>query len=106
MDKDPAQLLRSTLSPSWRDRSPEDSDLPDESTLNRKLAVQIIRAIQRRTVRGVRKLRVIVEEGRIQLTGECRSFYCKQLAQHAAMGLMRGQELKNQIVVHASSAPK
>ena len=51
------------------------------------MAASIERAVRRRTAGGVRNLRVEVNRGGIVLEGRCDSYYCKQLAQHAAMGV-------------------
>jgi hypothetical protein len=64
-----------------------------------KLAARIERAVRRGTNDKVRELRVeVVEEG-IVLSGRCGTYYCKQLAQHAAMSLVQNEALINRIEV-------
>ena len=60
------------------------------------LAAEIESAILDKTHGGVKDLGVEVCDDSVRLTGRCRSFYCKQLAQEAARN---GRELVNQIVV-------
>ncbi len=55
----------------------------------RLLASRIERAIQQETGRGVRSLNVEVGLESVVLTGFCHTYYCKQLAQHAAMSIVR-----------------
>jgi osmotically-inducible protein OsmY len=60
---------------------------------------RIRRAIRRETRGGVSDLKVEIEPRTIRLRGYCRSFYCKQLAQQAAMRLSGETALDNQIEV-------
>jgi len=55
--------------------------------------------VSRETCGGVRNLRVEVGRGGILLTGRCSSYYTKQKAQHAAMGVPGAEELTNSIEV-------
>ncbi|MCC7475514.1 MAG: hypothetical protein IT425_08970 [Pirellulales bacterium] len=55
--------------------------------------------IQTRLLGRVRNLRVRVETDSVLLEGECSTFYTKQLAQHAAMGVLEHEHLENAIVV-------
>jgi len=51
-------------------------------------------------VRGrVRNLRVRVFEGIVILQGQCATYYTKQLAQHAALGVLEDEHLENAILV-------
>ena len=63
-----------------------------------QLATSIERAVRRETSGGVRNLHVEVGRGGIILQGLCDTFYCKQLAQHAAMEIS-DDTLTNQIKV-------
>lgn len=47
----------------------------------------------------VRNLGVSVDHGVIHLTGECSTYYSKQLAQHAVLGVVEDETLKNEIDV-------
>ena len=46
-----------------------------------------------------RNLHVRVFDGVVVLEGQCATFYTKQLAQHAAMGILDDEHLENAIVV-------
>ena len=65
----------------------------------RLLASRIERAIQQETGRGVRNLHVEVGLESVVLSGFCRTYYCKQLAQHAAMSVSDTSQLTNRIEV-------
>lgn len=77
---------------------PGDHPLPETLVEAERLAASIERAVQRETSGGVRNLRVAVERGEIRLEGRCNTYYCKQLAQQAAMVLSR-DTLTNRIEV-------
>ena len=66
---------------------------------SRQLAVRIHRSILRLAPGWIRDLKVEIRRGVISLDGRCGSFYCKQLAQHAAMELAEGQRVDNRIEV-------
>jgi hypothetical protein len=59
--------------------------------------------IQIRLNGRVRNLIVRAEDNTIILEGNCATFYSKQLAQHAALGVIEGEQLRNDIVVMMSS---
>jgi hypothetical protein len=63
------------------------------------LAASIERAVQQETAGGVANLSVIVRDDRVWLHGSCSSYYCKQLAQHAAMSVPSSLNLTNCIEV-------
>jgi osmotically-inducible protein OsmY len=65
----------------------------------RTLAARIKRAIRRRIGGGVQQLEVDVRNNQVVLSGRCSSFYFKQLAQHAAMLMVGGDSLANEIEV-------
>jgi osmotically-inducible protein OsmY len=73
--------------------------LPETLGEAERLAASIERAVSRETCGGVRNLRVEVSVEGILLTGRCNSFYTKQKAQHAAMGLSGTEDLTNCIEV-------
>ncbi len=64
-----------------------------------RLVASIERAVQAGTSGGVENLCVEVNRDGVLLTGRCETFYCKQLAQHAAMATPGGQRLVNHIEV-------
>ena len=63
------------------------------------LATSIEKAVQQETAGGVANLAVVVRGDRVWLHGSCSSYYCKQLAQHAAMTIPAGLPLTNCIEV-------
>jgi osmotically-inducible protein OsmY len=62
-------------------------------------AARIRRAVRRETRGGVDQLKVEIDQRGVHLRGRCSSFYCKQLAQQAAMRLAGDAPLDNQIEV-------
>ena len=64
-----------------------------------KLAASIERAVWRETGGGVRNLEVEVGHAGVLLTGRCTTYYTKQKAQHAAMGVSGSDPLTNRIEV-------
>ncbi len=47
----------------------------------------------------VRNLAVAVEGGVIRLAGQCSTYYSKQLAQHAVLGVVENETVENRIEV-------
>jgi osmotically-inducible protein OsmY len=72
------------------------ADAPSEA---KRLAADIERAIRVRTGRTIHDLQVTVTKDCILLTGNCSTYYTKQLAQHAAMTLLVNEKLTNDIEV-------
>ena len=66
---------------------------------HRALAMRIKRSVRRHAGGGVRALEVQVDREAIRLGGKCASFYCKQLAQQAALRLSDGVQVINGIEV-------
>jgi hypothetical protein len=64
-----------------------------------KLALSIETAVQQETAGGVANLSVVIDKNHIWLHGSCSSYYCKQLAQHAAMAVPAVRNLTNCIEV-------
>jgi osmotically-inducible protein OsmY len=60
---------------------------------------RIRRAVRRETRGGVEQLKVDGDSRGVRLRGRCHSFYCKQLAQQAAMRLSGETTVDNQIEV-------
>lgn len=69
----------------------------------RALTMRIKRTVRRETSGGVVELDVRIDAGEILLRGRCNSFYCKQLAQTAAMRLSGGATVVNEIEVAESA---
>lgn len=65
----------------------------------KRLIAQLKRAIRRATTNAVREFEVLLENDTVRLTGHCTSFYCKQLAQQAAMQFLGELSLANEIEV-------
>lgn len=64
-----------------------------------ELVRRLSRLIRRETNLGVQDMSVHYENGKVILAGYCRTFYTKQLAQQAAMSVLGGAELVNNIRV-------
>lgn len=80
-------------------RQPYPLPLPEAPSESEHLALAIERAVRWRTQGGVRDLRVEVDEDRVRLHGYCQTYYCKQLAQQAAMAVPGAGQLTNDIEV-------
>ena len=74
-------------------------ELPETVEEADELAASIERAVQRETGRQIRNLSVEVNRDGVRLRGHCTTYYCKQLAQHAAMAVPGGDRLTNSIEV-------
>ena len=103
-----ARLESSTLrlTMALQDTSPTVADAVDNVVVSakandeqRRRIARIKRTIQRQTAGGVHQLKVEVTTDTVLLRGRCASFYCKQKAQHAAMNLLSGETLVNEIEV-------
>lgn len=68
-------------------------------TAKQELAQSIERVVRSRTGGQIRGLRVEVGREGVLLQGRSPTFYCKQLAQHAAMDLAGSAALTNDIEV-------
>jgi osmotically-inducible protein OsmY len=64
-----------------------------------ELSETIKQRICARTSERVRDLEVICESGHVVIRGRCATFYTKQLAQHAAMGVIEDETVVNEISV-------
>jgi osmotically-inducible protein OsmY len=73
--------------------------LPETQADAERLAACIERAVWRETGGSVRDLQVVIHRGGVLLIGHCNTYYTKQKAQHAAMGISAGRELTNRIDV-------
>jgi hypothetical protein len=67
----------------------------------RRRLVRIKRAIRRKTSGGIRELKMELRGDELLLRGSCSTFYCKQIAQTAAMSYLSGETLINEIEVDA-----
>jgi hypothetical protein len=66
---------------------------------HRQLAIAIRQRIETRLAGRVRDLAVRIKGDTIVLEGCCATYYTKQLAQHAALGVIEDEHLENAIVV-------
>ncbi len=66
---------------------------------HRQLAVVIRQRIESRLGGRVRDLAIRFHGDTIVLEGRCTTFYTKQLAQHAALGVLEHEQLDNAIIV-------
>jgi hypothetical protein len=65
----------------------------------RQMAVAIRQRIESRLGGRVHDLAIRIRGNTIVLEGRCATFYTKQLAQHAALGVLEDEQLENAIVV-------
>ncbi len=87
---------------SWQVRTAAqalESVLPETLEQAELLAASIEREVQKQTCGGIRELAVEVGREGVLLRGRCSTYYCKQLAQHAAMGVQGNCPLTNEIEV-------
>ncbi|MBN2217452.1 MAG: BON domain-containing protein [Pirellulales bacterium] len=77
----------------------DDHPLPETLAEAERLAASIEQAVRRETSGGVRNLRVEIDDDGVRLEGHCETYYCKQLAQQAAMVISGDDRLTNQIEV-------
>lgn len=64
-----------------------------------RLEALVYQRIQDRLGRRVRNLAVEVDRGVIRLAGQCSTFYSKQLALHAVLGVVEDEVVDNRIEV-------
>ena len=79
------------------------ASLPGETNLlseeHHCLACEIVRRIEDRIPGRIRQLAVETTDNAIVLSGCCSTYYTKQVAQHAAMGVLEYERLINNIAV-------
>jgi hypothetical protein len=110
----PGNLAKDASSPSGRDEQPTtDVVLSSSGTFvhpnaavvdgkaehGRLLAIAIRQRIESRLVGRIRQLAVRIVGDTVVLEGNCSTYYSKQLAQHAALGVLESEHLENAIVV-------
>ncbi len=66
----------------------------------RALAERIARDVRESTGQSIRQLCVEVDVDRVRLSGNCSTFYSKQLAQHAAIDGAGQRSISNEIEVN------
>jgi hypothetical protein len=75
-------------------------DMPNETLEHdRRLAIAIMQRIETRLPGRVRNLAVRIKAETVVLEGQCATYYTKQLAQHAALGILEDEHLENAIAV-------
>lgn len=65
----------------------------------REMEVVIRERIAARLGVRIRNLAVAVDRGVIHLAGQCSTYYSKQLAQHAVLGVVEDEVIDNEIEV-------
>jgi hypothetical protein len=78
---------------------PGAAELGELSARQRQLAIAIRQRIESRLAGRVRELSVRIIGNKIVLEGKCSTYYTKQLAQHAVLGVLEDEQLDNAIVV-------
>jgi osmotically-inducible protein OsmY len=81
--------------------SVEPPELVETPADRRALALRIKRSVRRHAGGGIKALDVQVDHRTIRLGGRSVSFYCKQLAQQAAMRICGERQVINDIEVEA-----
>lgn len=87
------------LSPSGTFVHPSAAAAGRRAEHQRHLAIAIRQRIESRLVGRVRNLAVRIAGNTVVLEGSCSTYYSKQLAQHAALGVLEEEQLDNAIVV-------
>lgn len=82
---------------------PDAAAVDDKSQRRRQMAIAIRQRIESRLVGRVRDLAVRFAGNTVVLEGKCSTYYSKQLAQHAALGVLEHEQLENAIVVAVQS---
>jgi hypothetical protein len=65
----------------------------------RQLVISVMQRIESRLPGRVRNLSVRIASNTVVLEGQCATYYTKQLAQHAALGVLEDEQLENAIMV-------
>jgi len=74
-------------------------DMPQLEEDNEQLAARILARIESRLPCRIRQLTVYATDNAVVLAGQCSTYYTKQIAQHAAMGVLEYERLINNIDV-------
>ena len=95
-----AVLMESVLTVAGKDSSDTVSSLiPIEDIDTDELVRRVSRMIRRETNLGIQEMKVGFEEQKLVISGYCRTFYTKQLAQQAVLAEIGEVELVNRIRV-------
>lgn len=78
--------------------SPE-QDAQSQEAYGEQLAARILERIEGRLPCRIRQLTVFASDNTVVLSGQCCTYYTKQIAQHAAMGALEYERLINNIDV-------
>jgi hypothetical protein len=96
VDEPTADVL---LSPAGTFTNPADIVSESRNDRRRQLAIAIRQRIESRLPGRVRNLAVRISDHVVLLEGQCATYYTKQLAQHAALGILEDEQLENAILV-------
>ena len=80
----------------------QDHGSQDHGQSDLELSATILARIESRLPGRLRHLSVRITENAVVLTGQCCTFYTKQLAQHIAMGVLEHEQLINNIDVRVA----
>ncbi len=76
-----------------------EQDMPQLDEDHEQLAARILARIESRLPCRIRQLTVYATDNAVVLAGQCSTYYTKQVAQHAAMGVLEYERLINNIDV-------
>ena len=96
--QDAASEVEIILSPAGFETT-HTAEIDRRTERQRHLAVAIRQRIESRLGGRIRDLAIRVRGEAIVLEGRCATYYTKQLAQHAALGVLEDEQLENAIVV-------
>lgn len=79
------------------------NDSPSRQEVDNSRELRLVTRIRERILLRlggrIHDLHVRVDDKQVILNGRCATYYSKQLAQHAALGVLEDEHLKNEIVV-------
>ena len=101
-DRPPRKVLRPSRHVDVEPINVEPTNTNDCEQFNIDLAERIITRIESRLPSRIRRLTVYTTDNAVVLTGECSTFYTKQIAQHTAMGVLEYEQLINNIDVRVA----
>jgi len=97
-DSDAAAQTEVILSPAGFETT-HSAEAGHRTERHRHLAIAIRQRIESRLGGRVRDLAIRVRGDTVVLDGTCTTYYTKQLAQHAALGVLENEQLENAITV-------
>ncbi|MGI9429977.1 MAG: BON domain-containing protein [Bythopirellula sp.] len=101
-DRPPLKVVRPSHSANADTNAEADKSQLGLEQFDIELAERIITRIESRLPNRIRHLTVYTTDNAVVLTGECSTFYTKQIAQHTAMGVLDYERLINNIDVRVA----